>query len=582
MLPPIRREKPTFLHRVLPVTDWFPHYERGWLTGDIMAGLTVWALLVPEALAYAGIAGVPVQYGLYAAPLALLAYAIFGGSRRLVVGPSSTVAIVSASVVAPLAAGGGDDRYIALTIALAVMVGAVLVAAGMARLGFVAKFLAKPVLDGFIIGLALTIAIGQAGKLLGVGTSGDTAVQKAVSILSKAGDWGWLPLLVGGGSIALLFLIGKYLPRLPAAIIAVIVTTLLAYLLNLSQHGLALVGDIPAGLPSWMLSGVGLEDLYHLLPGALAVALVGYTESIAVAKEDAARHDYEIDANQEMIANGVANLGAGLFQGFAVNGSLSKSAACETAGGRTQIVSVFCALLTLGTMLFLTGLFSYLPEATLGAVVIHALWKYFRWDGLVRLWRVRKPDFLLSAAALLGTLLFGVLPGIMIGVVLSLVLLIQRAGSPNSSVLGREPGGDGFADIMKNPTYQTIPGLLIYRFDAPLVFPNAERFAGELRALVKAAEPEVRSVIIDFEVMSDMDTTAGDQFSEVLAGLRRLGVTVMLARVHSPVREFMRIDGLLEEVGEENIYPRVMDAAAAFEASSPAAGPPANPTDPDE
>ncbi len=364
MLPPLPLEKQSPLHRFLPVTAWLPGYERAWLTGDVVAGLTIWALLVPEALAYAGIAGVPVQYGLYCAPLALLAYAVFGGSRRLVVGPSSTVAIVSASVVAPLAATGSSSRYLALTIALALMTGAVMLVAGLARLGFVSKFLAKPVLDGFIIGLAFTIAIGQAGKLVGVHTSGDTALQKTVSIFTQAGKWTWLPAVLGGACLVLLFLLEKYLPRLPAAIMAVVLATLAAYLLHLGSNGLSLVGKIPGGLPSWGLKGIGLEDLYHLLPGAVAVALVGFTESIAVAKEEAVRHDYEIDADQELVANGMSNIGAGLLQSFAVNGSLSKSAACETAGGNSQVASFFCALLTLATILFLTGLFTYLPEAT--------------------------------------------------------------------------------------------------------------------------------------------------------------------------------------------------------------------------
>lgn len=557
------------LHRLLPVTEWLPRYQKGWLTGDIAAGLTIWALLVPEALAYAGIAGVPVQYGLYAAPLALLAYAVFGGSRRLVVGPSSTVAIVSASVVAPLAAGGGQDRYIALTIALALIVGVLLIAAGAARMGFIAKFLAKPVLEGFIIGLAFTIAIGQAGKLFGVHTSGDTALQKTISVFSQAGDWQWLPLVVGGACLALLLLLERYVPRLPAAIVAVVIATLLAYLLDLGGHGLQLVGEIPAGLPSWMLRGVGLEDIYHLLPGALAVAVVGFAESIAVAKEEAARNGYEVDADQEMIANGVANVGAGLFQGFAVNGSLSKSAACETAGGKTPVSSLICAVLTFATMLLLTGLFRYLPEATLAAVVINALRKYFRVDGLMRLYRVRKPDFALSAAALVGVLFFGILPGILIGVLLSLTLLIQRSSSPNSAVLGREPGGTRFADIVENPTYEAIPGLLIYRFDAPLVFPSAERFAGELRMLAKAAKPRARSVLIDFEVNSDMDTTAADLFRDLVKGFQEQGVRVMLARVHAPVRGFMEKDGLVELLGEENIFARVADAVSAFEGEPP-------------
>jgi high affinity sulfate transporter 1 len=564
MTPDIQEQMPGIIGRHLPITVWLPKYQRGWLGGDLVAGITIWALLVPEALAYAQIAGVPVQYGLYAAPFALIAYAVFGGSRRLAVGPTSTVAIVSASVVAPLAAAG-TQRYLSLTIALALMVGLVLVVAGLMRLGFVAKFLAKPVLEGFIIGLAFTIALGQAGKLVGISTSGDTALQKLVSLLRGIGQWQLLPFLVGGGCLLILFLLSKYVPRLPAAIIALAVTTLLAYGLKLGGHGLGLVGSVPGGFPGWQLAVVGLEDLYHLLPGALAVALVGFAESIAIAKSDASRHDYQIDSNQEMIANGMSNIGAGLFQGFSVNGSLSKTAASEAAGGRTQLASIACAGLTLLTMAFLTGLFKYLPEATLGAIVIHALWHYFNPGRLARYYRVRKVDFLLSLAALLGVVLLGVLPGIIAGVILSLALLLNRVGSPHMSVLGREPGGNRFADLQNHPDYEGIPGLLIFRFDAALVFPNAELFATRLRRFVADAEPPVKTVIIDCEVMSDMDTTASDQLIELLSTLERQGVAVLLARVHEPVRLFMSKDGLIDKIGGDNIFPRVKDAVQAFE-----------------
>jgi high affinity sulfate transporter 1 len=585
-------QRPPRLQRLLPVAGWLPHYRRAWLTGDLVAALTVWALLVPEALAYAGIAGVPPQYGLYAAPLALVAYALFGGSRHLIVGPTSTVAIVSASVVAPLAASGGDQRYLALTIALALLTGAVLVIAGLARLGIVAQFLAKPVLDGFIIGLAYTIAIGQVGKFVGVHLSGDTALQKTVSLFSQADAWTWLPLAVGAGSLVLLLVIERYLKKVPAAIVAVVLATLLAGLLGLADHGLAVVGHVPGGLPGWQLTGVSLEDVYHLLPGALAVALVGYIESLAVAKAEATRLGGEIDANQEMVANGLANLGAGLLQGFVVNGSLSKSAAGETAGGKTQVVALVCAVLALATVLFLTGLFTYLPEATLGAIVIMALSKYYSLASLKRLYRVRRADFLLSASALVGVLLFGVLPGVVIGVVLSLALLILRESSPNSAVLGRRPGGDEFADLVTHPDYTLVPGLVIYRFDGPLVFPTAERFAREVRALVKAGTPAagaaaraarhetvppespagprepVRAVILDLEATADMDTTAADQLTDLVTALRKSGVRVMLARLHGPVRDFMEKDGLVELVGAAEIHPRVLDAVGSFQASA--------------
>jgi len=559
-----QEERPGFLGRNAPVTQWLPRYQRAWLTSDLVAGITVWALLVPEALAYAQIAGVPVQYGLYAAPFALLAYAIFGGSRRLVVGPTSTVAIISASVIAPLAAAG-SERFLSLTIALAIMTGVVLAAAGIARLGFVAKFLAKPVLQGFIFGLAITIAMGQAGKLFGIHTTGDTALQKLISIFQQIGDWRLLPFVMGAGCLAVLFLLSRYIPRLPAAIIVVAIATVLAYTLDLGAHGLVLVGKVPGGFPGWHLAGITLEDLYHLLPGALAVALVAFSESIAVAKSDADKYDYRIDTNQEMIANGLSNVGAGLFQGFAVNGSLSKTAASDAAGGKTQLSSLVTAALVFLTLLFLTPLFKYLPEATLGAIVINALWDYFDPKWMARYYRVRKVDLGLALAALLGVVLFGVLPGILAGVVLSLALLLNRVGSPYTAVLGREPGGTRFADIKNHPDYETIPGILMYRFDAVLVFPNAELFSTEVRALVGSTEPPVEVVIIDCEVISDMDTTASDQFLYLVSALEKLGVSVYLARIHEPVREFMSRDGLIETIGEDNIFGRVMDAVEAYE-----------------
>jgi MFS superfamily sulfate permease-like transporter len=268
-----------------------------------------------------------------------------------------------------------------------------------------------------------------------------------------------------------------------------------------------------------------------------------------------------------MVANGLANLGAGLFQGFVVNGSLSKTAADEQAGGRTQAVSLVCAGLTLATILFLTGLFTYLPEATLGAIVIAALRKYFSPAGLVRLYRVRRPDFLLSVSAVLGVLVFGVLPGVAIGVVLSLALLIMRESSPNSAVLGRSPDGDHFADVVTHPGYEQIPGLLVYRFDGPLVFPNAERFAREVRTLARSKGPpetRVRAVILDLEAVADMDTTAADQLADLVASLRRSDVRVILARPHGSLRAFLEKDGLIATLGDGEVFPRVREAVASF------------------
>lgn len=550
------------LHRHVPVTAWLPSYERKWLAPDILAGLTVWALLVPEAMAYAGIAGVPAQYGLYAAPFALIAYAVFGGSRRLSVGPSATVAVVSASTVAPLAVSD-PKRYLSLTIMLALMTGVLLIVAGVARMGFVSKFLAKPVLAGFITGLAVMIAAGQVGKFLGVSLEGETAIQKVISMFQQAGKWEWPPLVVGLACLAVLLLLHHFAPKVPGALVVVAIATLAMFLLRNQVHSVDLVGTIPTGLPSWQMTGVGLMDVVHLLPGALAVALVGFSESIAIAGDDAGKYDYTLDVNQEMIAVGISNIGAGLFQGFAVDGSLSKTAAADSAGAKTQVSMLTCGAATLLTILFLATLFKYLPEATLGAIVIFALRRFFSVKVLKRLWKSMKGDFLLAVAALAGVVFAGVMPGIVIGVVLSLVLLIKRWSSPHWAVLGHDAPGTRFADVAEHPEYETVPGVLIFRYDAPLMFPNVDYFSTRIRELIEEADPGIRFLIVDCEAMSNMDTTAADQFRTLMKSLEKAGVRVLMARVHAPVRDFMHREGLWEDVGEANVYATVRDAVAA-------------------
>jgi high affinity sulfate transporter 1 len=556
-------EKKSWIKRYLPITDWLPSYKREYLAGDIIAGLTVWALLVPEAMAYAGIAGVPPEYGLYAAPLALIGYAIFGTSRQLFVGPSSTVAAVSAAAVAPLA-GGDQERYIALTITLALMVGALLIVGGLLRFGFIAKFFAKPVLAGFIIGLAIYIAVGQADKLVGVTAEGQNTFAEFGNILAKGDAWSWLTLLIGVAALALLFLMHEFTPRIPAALAVMVLFIILSAALNLDEHGVHVIGEIPAGMPGWSLSGVGISDIVNLMSGALGLILVAYAESIAAAKQYAAKHKYEVDPNQEMIAYGAANLGAGIFQGFAVDGSLSKTAANDVAGGRTQMVSIVCAVFTFMTILFLTGLFKTLPEAVLAAIVIHAVWGLIDFKPLRRLYRVKRIDFALALVALFGVLLLGILEGILLGIILSLIAFIQRASIPHTAVLGRDPSGDYYGDIEENPDYETIPGLIIYRFDAPIFFANAEQFADEIMELVEKADPPAKVVIIDGEMIYEMDTTATDELVKLHDDLTEAGVDVYIARLHARVLDFFRRDRAGERVLEENIFITIREAVDAF------------------
>jgi len=557
--------RPGILKRYLPITTWLPSYERKWLTGDLVAALTVWALLVPEALAYAGIAGVPVQYGLYAAPFALLAYAVFGSSRHMVFGPSAEGAAVSAAVVAPLVTDGNPDRFLALTITLALLVGVIMVVLGLARMGFLAKFFAEPVLTGFIVGAAIFIAVGQLDKIFGVTAEGANTFAKFADIFRQAGSWSWTTIAVGASCLLLLFLLHRFTPKIPAALTVLVLAIIISAAIGMVDHGVSIVGEVPSGMPGWSLQGVGLSDVWQLLPGALGLVVLCFAESLATAKVYATKYGYRLDPNLEMISYGAANVGAGLFQGFAVTGSVSKTAANDAAGAKSELAMVFCSVLTLLTILFLAGLFEDLPEATLAAVVIHAVARLIRFKEMRRLRRARRVDFVLAISAFFGVLLFGLLEGILIGVLLSLVLFIERASKPHWAVLGVDESGTRYGGLKEHPDYHPIdPELIVFRFDAPLIFSNADEFSDEIMRLAEEADPQPQAVIVDGEDMFDIDTTAASKLIELRSGLAAKGIALSLARVHVPTLEAMRREGVVEAVGEENVFPTVHDAVQAF------------------
>lgn len=555
-----------FLQRYMPVTGWFPGYKRKWLIHDIIAGLTVWALLVPGALAFAEIAGVPVQYGLYAAPLALIAYAVFGTSRRLFVGPSSTIAAVSAAVVTPLVVDGGMEKYIALTIALALVAGVILIIGGIARLGFLARFFAEPVLDGFIAGLAIFITIGQLEMIFGTDLDGGNSVAKVVDLFRNFNNWSWVTLAVGAACLILLFLFSRFTPKVvPGALIVMALAIILSTVLSLGEHGVSLVGKLPAGLPTWSLSGIGIREVIELLPGAFGLVVVTFAQSIAIAKSYAYKYRTRVDPNQEMIAYGMANLGAGLFQGFAVGGSLSKTAVNDEAGVKTPIAIVLCALLTVLTMLFLTPLFRNLPYAVLAAVVVQVVIGTVSWKVLLRYYKINKADFVLAAAAFLGVLLLGVLEGILIGILLSIVAFVYRTSKPHSVLLGVDSTGHRFGGLDDHEGYRCpLEDAVIYRFDAPLIFANIELFSDEVMKLALESDPKPKAVIIDCEMMYEVDTTAVNGLSDLYERLKEEGVEMILARVHTPVKLFLGQTGFLEKVGEDNVYLKILDAVNAF------------------
>ena len=555
-------ERPSTLERLAPIARWLPSYDRRWLRPDIIAALTVWALIVPEAMAYASLAGVPPEAGLYAALAPLVLYAVFGTSRHVTVGPSSAIAILVAATVAPLA-GGDGDRYIALTAGLALLVGVVLIIGGLARLGFVSEFLAKPVLTGFVIGLALVIAIGQVPKLLGIEIAGGNFFEELWEIITSLDETHVATLAVGAGSLVLMLALNRFVPKAPSALITVGLAIAFVALLNLEAEGVEIAGDIPAGLPPLGFPDIKLGDLADLLPGALAIALVAYAESIAGSRSFAARHGYEVDANQEMVALGASNVGTGLSQGFAVDVSLSRSAVNDAAGVKSQLSGIVNAGFVLITIVVLTPLFHDLPDAALAAVIIAAVAHLVDIRELRRLLRLDRADYGLAVTAAGAVLLFDVLIGILVAVVTSLIVLIHRSYRPQSALLGRVPHADEsdedyrYRDVERHPGYETFPGLVIFRFDDELYFANSNYFREEVRRRLREADPPARAILIDVGAVTHIDTTGTDMLGELIDELSNQDVELLLARAKGKARDILRRAGLEDKIGENRIFASV-------------------------
>jgi len=555
--------------RRLPLFSSLGGYDRRWLRGDVIAGMTVWAVLVPEALAYASIAGVSPVVGLYAAPGALLLYAAFGSSRHLVVGPMSATAALSAAAVADVATQGSSG-FLAHTTALAITTGLLAVGAGLLRLGFLASFISEPVLKGFIIGLALTIVAGQLPALLGVEGGGGDFFEKLWDLLGRLGQASATTVAVGLASLGLVLGLRRYLPLVPGSLVAVLLGILAVWLLDLDAHGVEIVGQIDSGLPALGTPDVAAAD--YLAPAAAGVMLVGFAEGLGAAKTYAARAHYEVDANRELLGLGAANLASGLSSGMVVNGSLSKTAVNGSAGARSQISGLVVAALTILTLLFLTGLFENLPEATLAAVVIAAVIELVDIPALTALYRVAtrqlrgiygiaaRPDFLAAVAALAGVLVFDTLPGLFIGIAVSLLLLLYRASRPHVAVLGQVPGMPGqYGDVLRHPENEQPPGIALLRVEGGLFFANADTVRDVIRA--HAAEPGTRAVVLDAETAPFIDVSAARMLIEVATDLRRSGVELVIARDVGQVRDVLR-----RAEGDAPLppaYPTVMDAVQA-------------------
>ncbi len=552
----------------LPIRHWLPRYQAKWLRPDLIAALAVWAVLVPEGMAYASLAGMPPETGLFAALAPLLAYAVLGSCRQLTVGPSSAIAAYSAAAVAPLALGDGS-RFIALSALLALLAGVLLLAAGLARAGFAADFFARPVLTGFVAGLALVIAVGQLAKLVGVEGGGTGFFGKLLELFRQLGDASLLTLLVGLVALAVIFGIKKLAPKVPAMLVAVVLGVVAVNVFNLDQHGVAVVGTIPDGLPSFTIPRFGFNDIRELLPDAFALALIAFAESVAGARQLAAKHGYEVDADQELVALGVANLGAGLLQGFAVDASLSRSAVADSSGVKTQLSSIVLFGFLVVTMLFLMPLFHDLPEAVLGAIVIAAVSHLVDIKALRRLRHADRTDFVIAVLCFAGVLVFGLLVGLAIAVGLSLLALVYRAYRPSYAVLGRAPGAVDderlrFRGVEDHPDAETFPGIVIVRIDGELFFANARWFRDVVRSLVRDQSPPVRELLLHVGAVPHIDTTAAQMLRDLIGELDEAGVTLAFARATTGLIHDLERNGITGLVGDDGFFDTVAAGVDAY------------------
>ena len=565
--------------RLPPVFTSLHGYRAGWLRGDLIAGLTVWAVLVPEALAYASIAGVSPVVGLYAAPGALILYAAFGSSRHLIVGPMAATAALSAAAVGDVAAGK-SGVFPALTVTLALTTGLLALAAGLLRLGFVANFISEPVLKGFIVGLALTIIVGQIPKLLGVSKGDGDFFRQLWHLISHLGQAQWLTVLVGLGSLAVVLVLRRVAPVVPAPLVAVLAGIIAVHAFGLEQHGVEIVGHITGGLPSFGLPNVPRQDYLKLAGPAVGVMLVGFAEGLGAAKTYATRNGYRISPNRELIGLGAANLASGLSSGMVVNGSLSKTAVNGSSGARTQVSGLVVAVLTVITLLFLTVLFEDLPEATLAAVVIAALIELVDYRALRSLYRAyssrlgniygwaARADFIAAVAAMLGVLVFDTLPGLIIGVADSLLLLLYRVSRPHVAVLGEVPGSGGqWADVAVHPEDQTRPGVTVLRVESGVFFANADH----VRAVIDeaASGTGIAAVVLDCGTMPSVNVTAARMLTQLAADLHHQEVRLLLAAEIGQVRDMLAATS--QDTAPE-YYRTVPEAVSAV--SAPAAGTP--------
>lgn len=564
-------QKPNALIRFVPILAWLPHYNRAWLIADMIAGLTLWGLVVPEGMAYAGIADLPPQAGLYTLVASLLVYALFGSSRHLSVGATSATAALIASTVVALGATSADmTTYQAYAATLVLVIAVVFLVAGLARLGWITQFLSRPVMDGFVTGLAIFVAVGQLNKLFGVPKGEGNVFQKLFTIIRELPQANWVTFLVGASALALLFLLPRWNKKIPAGLIVLFGSILASSTLNLNaNYGVDVAGTLPQGLPSVSLPRVSLSTVLVMFLPAMGIVLVAFSEALGVAREFAGKHHYEIDPDQELNAHAFTNFASGLFGGMIAGGGMSATAVKEGAGAKTQISNLIAWGVTVVTLLFLTPLFTSLPEAVLAALIIHAVWHIIAARKLERIRLVSRAEFILGVSALLGVLFIDVLPGMVIGLVASVLLMLYKSSRPHLASLGRIPDVPGaYSDLKRHPENITIPGILILRLDAPMYYANAQTVREKIKALVTEIQPPPHAIVLDAAGQDTLDITSVDVLKEMVVELKQKGIEIYVVEVHEPVREFAQRAGLVEMIDEGHAFPTVDNAVHFIEASA--------------
>lgn len=554
-----------FLARILPVLEWGPRYDRAWLRSDLIAGLTVAALVVPKSLGYAGIANVPIQHGLYAAAAGAILYALFGTSRQIATNPSSSLAAVVASAMV-LAGISGDQDAVAFASWVALISGLLFVVMTIFKMGWISQFLSRAVIVGFLCGAAFDVTVGELQKITGTEASGDNVWQEFWSWLGTLGDAHGVTVLVGVLALVALFGLEAYIPRLPGTLIVVVAGLLASAVFDLGAHGVALVGDVPRGFPSVTIPDLDLlvDNAGYIITAALAIVMIGFSQTAGDARAFATKHRYRIDIDQESLAQGVSNIGSGVFQGIPVSTSLSGSSLNDHAGAKTQLASLITGGVVVLTMLAFAPLFSDLPKPVLGAVIIQAvLMGMIDLPEFRRLYRIKRTDFWIAITATVGVLLFGVLAGVVIGVILSVGWLVYTVTSPAMPVLGRDRDTGVFREIDEYPSDEQFPGIIVLSLDGGLFFATADAFGDRLRELALLGDTPPAIMVIDCRAMNFIDSQGAAQFRELVERGRAHGISIRLARVKPSVLDILERDGVVDQLGAGNIHANVIEAIEA-------------------